>query len=144
MIFKNFHFKSTKKKLLLIKAMITMNSIYSLLALSSLSIIYFIRDIYVFNRAPNKFCRFTSVQWKVIILYPFWTFLEWVGGIQTKNKDILPLMFTTFAKHGVGFYTTVSILNDNFKITKQQFGGYFISLLIAYMWSIFWLFVLDE
>ena len=124
--------------------MLKANEIYSLLALISLSIIYYIRDIYVFNRAPQQFCRFSRVQIQVIFLYPLWTFLEWVGGIQTNRRDIVPLVFTTFAKHGVGFFTTVSILNDNFKITKQQFGGYFISLIITYIWAAFWLLTTED
>ena len=124
--------------------MLKANEVYSLLALTSLSIIYYIRDIYVFNRAPERICRFSRVQIQVIFLYPLWTFLEWVGGIQTNRRDLVPLMFTTFAKHGVGFFTTVSILNDNFKITKQQFGGYFISLLITYIWAVFWLLTTED
>lgn len=124
--------------------MLKANEVYSLLALTSLSIIYFVRDIYVFNRAPDKLCKFTRTQLQVLLLYPLWTFLEWVGGIQTNRRDIVPLLFTTVAKHGVGFYTTVGILNDSFKITQQQFGGFFISLLITYIWGIFWLFITED
>ncbi len=124
--------------------MLKTNEIYSLIAISSLSVVYFIRDIYIFNRAPSRNRFLTKVQCKVILLYPLWTFLEWTGSIQTARREITGLFFTTLAKHSVGFFTTVCILNDSFRITMQQFGGYFISLLITFIWAAFWLFVMDE
>ena len=50
-----------------------------LVPMIGLSVVYWWRDRYFFNRGGTV----SRVQWQVLfVLYPIWSFLEWSGSLQ--------------------------------------------------------------
>jgi hypothetical protein len=121
--------------------MFSTNEYISLSAIFTLATVYFVRDMYIFNKAPTSIRKLSKTQIQVIFLYPFWIFLEWISAIQTRKQDLHFLIISTLGKHCIGFFVTVGILNDSFVITKQQLGAFFISMIITYIWAIYWYFI---
>lgn len=113
----------------------------SLVPLSALAAIYWLRDRYLFNRAP-RWHRSTIVQRQVLLLiYPAWVLFGWILGLQTGRQQVLPALLSSTAQHLSGHYTVVGILNDSFRMTRQQVIGFAFGLLISYVWTAFWLLV---
>lgn len=111
--------------------------ILTVLPLTFLSVIYWIRDRYMFNRSPDKLCKATKVQkYTLFILYPIWIFLNWIQGIQTKDNLVYALVTVTGAQT-VGHLTSTSILNDTFLQTQQQIISSLYGLLISYVWCVY-------
>ena len=105
--------------------------------LLSLSLIYWVRDRYLFNRVPGKWYVATKVQLQVLLfVYPVWVFLQWTTGIQSRRGQAISL-FTTTGSHLAGHLATVAILNDSFLQSKQQIISMMIGLSIAYLWTVF-------
>ena len=108
-----------------------------LIPLVSLSVIYWIRDRYLYNRVPDQWWTGTRVQLQVLVfLYPCWVFLSWTTGLQARRKEGTSLLTTT-GTHLCGHLSTVAILNDSFYQTRQQIVAMFIGLLISYLWTVY-------
>lgn len=112
------------------------NEFVSLVPLASLAIVYWLRDRYVYNRAPVRWYTATRVQLQVLLLvWPLWVFLQWMQYLQIRRGTTL-VYFTAFGSHIVNHYTTVGVLNDSFRQTRQQLMGFAIGLIITYGWTI--------
>ena len=116
--------------------MISANEVYSVVPIAFLSIVYWVRDIYTFNRAHQPWYTFSRTQMRVLMLYPAWVFLSWTSYIATARSNVPVLMLTTTARTFVSFFSTVGILNDSFRFTDQQCLGFFIQLFINYVWNV--------
>ena len=68
--------------------MIEDNELYSLAPIVSLSIIYWVRDIYTFNRARQPWYAFSPTQLRVLLLYPIWVFFSWTGYLATARANV--------------------------------------------------------
>lgn len=109
-----------------------------LVPLSVLALVYWMRDKYVYNRVQAAWYRPTSTQLKTLVLvYPLWAFMEWTYGMQVARGDTLFVFATVAGRTVVGFYTTIGVLNDGFDITLHQLYGFFLALLISYVWAVF-------
>lgn len=109
----------------------------SLIPLVLLSIIYWFRDRYLFNRSPGVWWKATRVQTQVLVfLYPFWIFLTWTTGLQYRNNLTYALVSTT-GSQVVGHLTSTGILNDSFLQTRQQVVSSVFGLMIAYVWTVY-------
>lgn len=118
----------------------TRNEMLSLVPMTTLAIVYWIRDKYIFNRSTGRWYVSTRTQKKVLFgLWPLWTFLGWSLGLQTNRNDFAMAFLTTTGQHIVGHFTVVGILNDSFRQTRQQLVGFFLGLAISYIWTFFWL-----
>ena len=116
---------------------LTDRDILSLLPLTFLSVIYWIRDRYMYNRSPDKLCEATTVQkYTLFLLYPIWIFLYFMQGIQTRENLIYALVTVTGAQT-VGHLTSTGILNDTFLQTQQQIISSLYGLLISYVWCVY-------
>lgn len=116
------------------------NEIISIAPLGALSIIYWLRDKYMFNRQTGRWYRSSRTQLYILVFaYPVWVFLSWTLGLQTSRGQVAASLITTTGKYTVGHYTIISLLNDSFVHSHQQFVSFFLGLVIAYIWTIFWL-----
>ena len=108
----------------------------SLLPLATVSVIYWFRDKFRYNRA-SKGCEVTRAQRTVAFIYPLWAFLTWMRGLQTNRGDAVASFITTTGEYLTGYYSVLGILNDSFRITKQQALSFPMGLTIAYIWTLF-------
>ena len=113
--------------------MISTNEVLSIIPITVASLIYWIRDRYVFNQAKRYPTR---TQWAVLLfVYPTAILLEWVHGLQTSRSAIGYIVVCTFGRTIVWHYTTVAIFNDAFVHTRQQFTSFFTLAVINYIWA---------
>lgn len=107
----------------------------SLIPLSLLAVVYWLRDRYLFNRTPVVWWRATRVQWQVLVLlYPVWIFLTWSMTLQYRHHIGLAFVSSTGAQI-VDHLTSTAILNDSFLQTRQQVLSSLLGLMIAYLWA---------
>lgn len=110
----------------------------SLIPLVSVSMIYWVRDRYIYNRVSEQArCKISKTQGLVALLYPIWAFLTWMRGLQTNRGHVEAAFITTTGEYIVAYYTVVGILNDSFRLTRQQMFSFPMGLLIAYIWTVF-------
>jgi len=110
----------------------------TLVPLIALSIVYWVRDKYRYNRAGEKWYNITRSQAYVLLLYPLWIFFGWLLGLQTKRGHVAIAFVSTLGQNIVGYYTVIGVLNDSFRITQQQFVSFFLGLFIAFLSTSFW------
>ena len=112
----------------------------SLVPVSTLAGVYWLRDKYSYNRQEGRWYSSTKTQLQVLlILYPPWIFLTWIVGLQTTRSNIVSSLWTTVGQNIISQYTMSAILNDSFRLTAQQVVGFMLSFLIAFGWTGFWL-----
>ena len=108
-----------------------------LVPLVLLSVIYWFRDRYLFNRTPDAWWSATRVQTQVLVLlYPIWIFLTWTTGLQYRTSLTFALVSTTGSQM-VSHLTSTGILNDSFLQTRQQVVSSVFGFIIAYTWTIY-------
>tara|TARA_B110001450_G_scaffold185157_2_gene173207 strand:+ start:7851 stop:8294 length:444 start_codon:yes stop_codon:yes gene_type:complete len=108
----------------------------SLIPYTALSIVYWVRDRYTFNRGGG-WESVTLTQWQVLFFwYPLWGFTEWVHGMQISRNSWWYIGFGTVGRTWIGHVTTVAILNDGYAQSRQQVQGYFVTLILAYIWAL--------
>ena len=117
------------------KHMVSRQEMLALIPLSSLALVYWIRDQYLYNKSRH-ICVFTDTQLKVLALYPLWVFSEFAKGVQMSNRSYI-VFVTTLSSFALGHYTTVAIVNDSFYMSRQQVYSMFWGVLIAYTWTIY-------
>lgn len=118
------------------------NEYLSLVPLGGLAIAYWMRDKYLYNRNKGKWYSYSQTQLRVLwMVWPFWIFLGWTLGMQTSRGQVLSAFVTTTGQHVVGHYTVIGVLNDSFFMTHQQLVSFVIGLVIAYIWTTFWLII---
>tara|TARA_B110001452_G_scaffold258754_1_gene254325 strand:- start:650 stop:1084 length:435 start_codon:yes stop_codon:yes gene_type:complete len=106
-----------------------------LIPLVCLSLVYWIRDRYMFNRTPVVWWRASTVQWKVLVfLYPTWVFLNWCESLQYRHHIGIALISAT-GSHIANHISSIAMLNDSFLQTRQQFVSSAFGLLISYVWT---------
>lgn len=111
--------------------------VWTLLPLSLLSVVYWIRDRYMFNRSPERLWSATLVQrYTLSVLYPIWIFLAWVQGIQTR-QNLTYALITTTGCQTIRHLSSTSILNDSFLQTRQQIVSSMYGLFISYVWCVY-------
>lgn len=116
---------------------VPLDKISSLAPLVLLSVIYWFRDRYLFNRSPGVWWNASRVQMQVLVfLYPVWIFLTWTTGLQYAGNIWLALVSTTGSQL-VAHFTRTGILNDSFLQTRQQVVSFVFGLIIAYSWTVY-------
>ena len=112
---------------------ITPSEYQALIPFVGLSLVYWWRDRYFFNRGQS----ITRTQWLVLaFLYPLWSFLEWTNGLQITRRKWYFISFGTIGRTLVAHYTEIAIFNDAFVQTRQQLLSFLVTLFISYMWSV--------
>ena len=112
---------------------ITPSEYQALIPFVGLSLVYWWRDRYFFNRGRS----ITRTQWLVLaFLYPLWSFLEWTNGLQITRRKWYFIAFGTIGRTLVAHYTEIAIFNDAFVQTRQQLLSFLVTLFISYMWSV--------
>lgn len=108
----------------------------SLAPLSLLSVSYWLRDRFLYNRVPRSVSDVSATQWKTLVcLTPFWVFLQWSLSEQILHGQLPFALFTTTATTCVNHYYILGALNDTFDQTRQQMKGLVFSLVIQYLWT---------
>jgi hypothetical protein len=116
---------------------VTQEDTLPLLPLATLAFVYWVRDRYLFNRVGSRWWTATRVQIQILLfVYPLWTFLHWVSGLQARRRSPLAILTTT-GSHLTGHLSTVALLNDSFLQTRQQITSMLIGLVISYMWTVY-------
>ena len=110
----------------------------TLVPLTAISIVYWVRDKYRYNRAGEKWYNVTQAQTYVLLIYPLWIYFGWLLGLQTKRGHVVFAFVSTLGQNRVGYYTVIGVLNDSFRITKQQLVSFFLGLFIAFLSTSFW------
>lgn len=124
--------------------MITNDDYLSLAPIFGISLLYWLRDRYLYNRADGGWRQFSHTQLYVLAFaYPSWIFLTWTLGMQTSRSQVGAAFITTTGLNVVGHYTVIGILNDSFRMTRQQFVGLLLGLLIQYTWTGFYLIIVQ-
>ena len=124
---------------------ITRSEVVSLAPLASLSLVYWLRDKYMYNRAGGRWYTSTATQKKVLLfVWPVWLFLGWTLGLQTNRGHVAAALFTTAGQHVAGHYTVIGVLNDSFNMTRQQLISFFLGLVLALIWTAYWLVVTES
>lgn len=112
--------------------------VLTLIPLTLIAVVYWVRDKYRYNRAGEKWYHITKPQTYVMFIYPIWIFFGWLLGLQTKRGQIVFAFVSTLGQNIVGYYTVIGVLNDSFRITKQQLVSFFLGLFIAFLSTTFW------
>lgn len=115
----------------------TNDELLSLFTLAALSLVYLTRDIYFYNRSEGQWWKLTRMQVHVLLIYPFWIFLEWMHAIQINRLSSIWVFITALGRHTTSFFTTVGVLNDSFIVTNQQALAYCLGLFITFLWTLF-------
>jgi hypothetical protein len=102
--------------------------------LALLAGIYWMRDRYLYNRGAGAPSR---TQLLVLALYPVWILLEWATALQLARGDTAYVFVTTTGRTFVGYFTTIGVLNESFRVTAQQLRGLALGLLVSYVWALF-------
>jgi len=111
-----------------------------LFVLAGLGIIYWLRDIFFFNKmdeADILHRRFSRTQMQALGMMMLWAFFEWVAALQTRRGQLEWFYPSSVARHTVGFYMTTLLANDSIQITNHQLKSYFLGLLITLLWASF-------
>ena len=121
---------------------LTSNEVLSVIPLSGLAVVYWVRDKYMYNRQDGRWYESSRHQLTVLaVFYPLWIFFGWVLGVQTNRGHVAAAFVSTTAQHVSGHYTVIGILNDSYRMTRQQLISLFIGLVLAYVWTTYWLIV---
>ena len=109
------------------------------LPIAGLAILYICRDVLLFNRLTYKgLCiRFTRTQLRVaVIFYPVWMYLVWVENLSQKRRDFTVVALLNISTTLVGWWTTVAIFNDDFKVSKQQLASLVFTFALNGLWRV--------
>lgn len=117
--------------------MFTEPELWSLLPLLTLSVVYWLRDVFLYNRIAQW--SVATQLWVILFFYPIWIFLGWLLGVQIRRGDVFSSVFTTLGQQVTGYYTVLGVLNDSFDMTGQQLASFFFGLLISSVWTAYWL-----
>ena len=117
--------------------MFTEPELWSLLPLLTLSVVYWLRDVFLYNRIAQW--SVVTQLWVILFFYPIWIFLGWLLGVQIRRGDVFSSVFTTLGQQAAGYYTVLGVLNDSFDMTGQQLASFFFGLLISTVWTAYWL-----
>ena len=109
----------------------------ALAPLAAVTIIYWVRDRYRFNRALGGVTR---AQWRVLLLAnPPWLLMYWTLSLQINRGHVVPALVTTAGQYVAAYLAVVGMLNDNFHLSRQQVTAFAIGLVIQYIWTVFYL-----
>ena len=109
----------------------------ALLPLTLISLTYWMRDRYVFNRVPSQGCTTTTVQKQVLfVVYPLFVFFYWSSRVQLR-RGRQSAVVSTITAGMIQHYASTAILNDSFRQTRQQVVGYVITVFFAFLWMWF-------
>lgn len=114
-----------------------MDKRFSLIPLFLLSVAYWLRDRFLYNRVPTRLSDVSITQWRTLFLFtPFWVFLQWVLSEQILAGDLGFALITVGAVTCVQHYYVLGILNDSFYQTTQQKKGLVFSVFISFLWTV--------
>lgn len=108
--------------------------------LASLGAIYWLRDIFFFNKMDERDIlgrRFSKTQLQALGMMMLWAFLEWAAALQTRRGQLEWFYPSSLARHTAGFYMTTLITNESIEITNHQLKSYVLGLLITMLWASF-------
>jgi len=109
----------------------------ALAPLAAVSVIYWVRDRYRYNRALGGVTR---TQWRVLLLAnPPWLLMYWTLSLQINRGHVVPALLTTAGQYVAAYFSVVGMLNDSFHLSRQQLTAFGIGLVIQYIWTSFYL-----
>ena len=78
----------------------------------------------------------TPTQWKaLLLLYPFWVYLEWSTAWHIRHNSGLAF-FSTTGSYVAAHLATIAILNDSFYQSRQQLLSMLFGLGVQHMWTL--------
>ena len=116
---------------------ITNTDLVSLVPLTTLTLIKWFRDRYLYNRSHGVWWKASRVQMQILVLlYPIWIFLTWTMNLQIRSSLSLALVTTTGCQV-LEHMTSTGLLNDTFFQTRQQIVSSVFGLMIAYTYTVY-------
>lgn len=114
-----------------------MDKRYSIIPLFFLSVAYWLRDRFLYNRVPKRITDVTLTQWRTLILFtPVWVFLQWVLSEQILSGELAFAMVTVSGVTIVQHYYVLGVLNDSFYQTPQQVKALIFGIFIQFLWTV--------
>jgi hypothetical protein len=108
----------------------------SILPLFLLSVSYWLRDRFLYNRVTTKISEVSMTQWRTLLLFtPFFVFLQWILSEQILKGELLLALMTTIGTTFVSHFYLLGILNDAFEQTPQQMKGLMFNVFIQFLWT---------
>lgn len=108
----------------------------SILPLFLLSLSYWLRDRFLYNRVPKQISDVSMTQWRTLLLFtPFFVFLQWVLSEQILRGELLLALMTTVGTTFINHFYLLGILNDAFEQTPQQMKGMVFNMFIQFLWT---------
>lgn len=108
----------------------------SILPLFLLSVSYWLRDRFLYNRVPTTISDVSMTQWRTLLLFtPFFVFLQWILSEQIVRGELLLAMLTTVGTTFISHFYLLGILNDAFEQTPQQMKGLIFNMFIQFLWT---------
>ena len=109
----------------------------ALAPLALVSVIYWVRDRYRYNRAR---AGVTAVQWRVLLLVnPPGVLRDGALSLQITRGHVAAALLTTAGQYTVAYFSVVGMLNDSFHLSYQQLWSFAIGIAIQYVWTGFYL-----
>ena len=120
------------------------NELLGLMPLFLLAGMYWIKDMYIYNRRREACFSFSSVQKWTAVMYVLWVAFVWFNYLSIARGYLVLTALSSVARSVLGWYTLISIVNDSFQPTLQQFKGLLATLLISLTWDSTSLLILSQ
>jgi len=114
---------------------ITTNEFLGLAPITALAFMYWLKEIYLYNRRLDGLFNFSRVQFTVLSMYLIWIALTWFSYLAIARGDIPIIIAASICRSVMGWYTLISIVNENFIPTRQQVKGLCAILIISLTWD---------
>lgn len=114
---------------------ITSKEYVGILPITAIAFMYWLRNIYLYNRKGDSFFSFTRVQLQVLTLNLVWVAFTWFGYLAISRGQLAVTIISSVARSILGWYNTVAIINENFVPTRQQMKAFLTIVIIALTWD---------
>ena len=102
------------------KKMITSSEVQGLLPLVGLSLVYWWRDRYFFNRS-HEVGRVQRIV--LVFMYPVWAFLEWTNGLQITRRSWYYIALGTPGRTLIAHYTSSAATKARAPMVERPMGS---------------------
>ena len=114
---------------------------FAILPLTTISVIYWVRDRLRFNRGN---AMVTSTQKLALVLNLLWMVFTWCVSVHIRHGDVVSALLTAPLVFTLGHMSTLLILNDTIYLTRQQMYSFGLGLIMEYMWTVYNIFMYSE
>lgn len=109
----------------------------ALLPISALAVVYWLRNLYMFNRGLLfGGCRVSRAQLISLALMLFvWTVVVWCEHLQVSRLSSTSFV-SAIGRHVLAHMAAVTVYNDSIYQTRQQLVAFLLGVPISYLWTV--------